>query len=90
MAHTADPDFWRLYRALSRSVRDRERADKSFALLQQSPDHPSLHLKKLKGHEGLWSARVGLDYRVLATEEVSGLHWFWIGSHADYDKIVSR
>jgi mRNA-degrading endonuclease RelE of RelBE toxin-antitoxin system len=88
MAHTADPDFWHLYRALPRSVQ--ERADKAFALLQLSPDHPSLHLKKLKGHAGLWSARVGLDYRVLATEEATGLHWFWIGSHADYDKIVGR
>ncbi|MEQ1697907.1 MAG: hypothetical protein ABL901_18900 [Hyphomicrobiaceae bacterium] len=87
MAHTADPDFWRLYRALPRTVQ--ERADKAFELLRQSPDHPSLHLKKLKGHDGLWSARVGLDYRVLATEEDSGLHWFWIGSHADYDKIAA-
>lgn len=88
MAHTADPDFWRHYRTLPRSVQ--ERADKAFDLLKHSPDHPSLHLKKLKGHDGLWSARVGLNYRVLATEEDTGLHWFWIGSHADYDKIVSR
>jgi hypothetical protein len=27
---------------------------------------------------------------VLATEEVGGLHWFWIGSHADYDKMIGR
>lgn len=88
MAHTADPDFWRLYRALPRQIQ--ERADRAFVLLQQSPDHPSLHLKKLKGRDGLWSARVGLDYRVLAAEEDSGLHWFWIGSHAEYDKILGR
>jgi hypothetical protein len=60
----------------------------AFALLRQSPDHPSLRLKKVKGHTDLWSARVGLDYRVLATEVESGLHWFWIGSHADYDKFL--
>jgi mRNA-degrading endonuclease RelE of RelBE toxin-antitoxin system len=88
VAHTADPEFWRLYRALPRSVQ--ERADKAFVLLKQSPDHPSLRLKKLKGHEALWSARVGLDYRVLATETDSGLHWFWMGTHADYDIVVSR
>lgn len=88
MAHTADPEFWRLHRALPKNIQNR--ADEAFELLRRSPDHPSLRLKKLKGREGLWSARVGLDYRVLATEEGSGLHWFWIGSHADYDKVLGR
>ena len=88
MAHTADPDFWRLYRALPKLVQ--ARADKAFALLRQSPGHPSLRLKKVNGRGSFWSARVGLDYRVLAIEEDGGLHWFWIGSHADYDKILSR
>jgi hypothetical protein len=88
LAHTADPDFWRLYHALSLPIQNR--ADKAFELLQRSPDHPSLRLKNVKGREGLWSARVGLDYRALATEEVGGLHWFWIGNHADYDRILGR
>ncbi len=87
MAHTADPEFWRLYRALPKNVRDR--ADKAFALLRRSSGHPSLQLKKVKGRAGLWSARVGLDYRALAIQEADGLHWFWIGSHADYDRMLS-
>lgn len=86
MAHTADPEFWRLYRALPKAVQ--ERADRALELLRQSPDHPSLRLKMVKGHTGLWSARVGLDYRVLATAEIGGLHWFWIGTHVDYDKVL--
>jgi mRNA-degrading endonuclease RelE of RelBE toxin-antitoxin system len=86
VVHTADANFWRYYRELPKNVRDR--ADRAFDLLRQSPDHPSLRLKKVKGRAGLWSARVGLDYRVLATEEDTGLHWFWIGNHADYDKIL--
>jgi hypothetical protein len=86
MTHMADPEFWRLYRALPKDIRGR--ADKSFALLRASPGHPSLRLKKVKGHSCLWSARVGLDYRVLATEEDNGLHWFWIGSHAEYDRLL--
>jgi hypothetical protein len=88
MAHTADPEFWRRYRALPQVVQTR--ADSAFVLLKQSPNHPSLRLKKIKGHAALWSARVGLDYRVLASEELGGLHWFWIGSHADYDKLLGR
>jgi hypothetical protein len=36
----------------------------------------------------LWSARVGLHYRALATEADGDLVWFWIGSHAEYDRLT--
>ena len=85
--HTVDPEFWYLYRALPQDVR--EHADRAFELLKQSQSHRSLRLKKLKGLNGVWSARVGLDYRVLARETETGFHWFWIGSHADYDRLIS-
>jgi hypothetical protein len=29
-----------------------------------------------------------LHYRALAAEVTDGLVWFWIGSHADYDRLV--
>jgi len=32
---------------------------------------------------------VGLRYRALAAEVDGSYLWFWIGSHADYDKLVS-
>ena len=35
-----------------------------------------------------WSARVGLRYRALALEVDDGYLWFWIGSHADYDRLI--
>jgi mRNA-degrading endonuclease RelE of RelBE toxin-antitoxin system len=88
VAHTADPELWRLYRQLPKALRDR--ADNAFDLLRQSPQHSSLRLKKVKGHDGLWSARIGQNYRVLETEEDGGLHWFWIGSHAEYDRILAK
>jgi hypothetical protein len=50
------------------------------------PHHPSLHLKKMGR---FWSVRVGLHYRALAVETESDRVWFWIGSHADYDKLLS-
>jgi hypothetical protein len=34
------------------------------------------------------SVRVGLRYRALAVEVEGGYLWFWIGSHADYDKLI--
>lgn len=83
MIHYASPDFWSYYRALPEEVR--ALADKSYALLKADPKHPSLHFKKVGN---FWSARVGLFYRALGTEVDDGIVWFWIGSHADYDKLV--
>ena len=83
MRHFASPAFWAAYEALPRSVRDL--ADKSYELLKRDPHHPSLHLKKVGR---FWSARVGLRYRALAIEVEEDLLWFWIGSHADYDRLI--
>ena len=29
-----------------------------------------------------------LGYRALGVEVPMGIMWFWIGSHADYDKLL--
>ena len=50
------------------------------------PTHPSLQFKRIGA---LWSVRVGRDYRALGKESDQHIVWFWIGSHSDYDKLVS-
>jgi hypothetical protein len=81
--HYASPQFWRLHRQLPVDVR--ALADKNFQLLKADPRHPSLHFKKI---ERLWSVRVGAHYRALGIDRPDGVVWFWIGSHADYDKML--
>lgn len=83
MKHFASPEFWQHYHRLSPSVR--ELADKCFDLLKNSSCHPSLHLKKAGRY---WSVRVGKKHRALAVEGPEGLLWFWIGIHADYDRLL--
>jgi hypothetical protein len=83
VTHHAAPDFWALYRCLPAETRTL--ADRAFALLKADPNHPSLHFKKIGD---LWSARVGLHYRALGTDVEDGVLWFWIGSHAEYDRIT--
>ncbi len=83
MRHFTSPSFWELYEKLPSTVQ--ELADKNFELLKTDPKHPSLHLKKAGKY---WSARVGMKYRVLGIELDEGLLWFWIGTHAEYDKIL--
>jgi hypothetical protein len=83
LIHHASRDFWICYNALPDAIR--EQADKAFALLKDNPQHPSLHLKKV---DRFWSARVGLHYRALAVDAPDGVVWFWIGTHAEYDKLL--
>ena len=83
MKHIASPKFWALYRALPIEVQSL--ADKNYALLKENPHYPSLHFKKIGE---LWSARVGDHYRVLGHGVPEGVHWFWIGTHGEYDKLV--
>lgn len=85
MKHRANPRFWRCYRGLPKEVG--EVADRDYQLLRADPTHRSLHFKKIAQY---WSVRVGLHYRALAIESGSDLVWFWIGSHAEYDKLVGR
>ena len=84
MKHLASPNFWEKYERLPDEIRDL--ADRSFDLLKANAQHPSLHLKKVGKY---WSVRIGRKYRALAIEVDEGFLWFWIGTHAEYDKLVS-
>lgn len=81
MRHFTLPSFWNLYDHLPTSIQ--RLADKNYDLLKDNPRHPSLHLKKVGVY---WSVRVGISYRAVAVEIDEGLLWFWIGTHAEYDK----
>lgn len=86
MKHFALPRFWRSYRELPPAIQ--KLADKNYALLRSDPTHPSLHFKKIGARKTLWSVRIGIGYRALGVEEPDGIYWFWIGSHADYDRLI--
>lgn len=85
MKHFAPKEFWQAYHRLPKSVQ--KLADKNFELLKQNPTHPSLNFKKVGR---LRSARVGIHFRALAVEDGEDLVWFWIGPHAEYDKIIDE
>jgi hypothetical protein len=84
LIHHASPEFWEFYRALPESVRSI--ADRNFAMLKENPRHPSLRLKRIGR---FYSVCVGIGYRALGVEVSGGVLWFWIGNHADYDKLIS-
>lgn len=83
MNHQTTSDFWDCYNQLPESVR--QLADANYELLKADQRHPSLHFKRVGK---LWSVRVGIGYRALAADGDDGPIWFWIGSHAAYDRII--
>jgi len=64
----------------------RRQAREAYRRFQANPFHPSLHFHELQGYPGLWSARITLSYRAVCRREGETLYWFWIGSHADFDR----
>ena len=83
MRHFANADFWDAYGRLPAHIQ--RLARKNFKLLKADLQHPSLQFKNVGAH---WSARVGISHRALAVKAPDGFVWFWIGTHADYDRII--
>ncbi len=79
------PEFWKCYDELPGNVR--ELAGKKYALFEQEPYHPSLGLQQ-KG--AVWTVEIGRSYRAIAYREGNDFHWFWIGSHEAYNKLLQR
>ena len=84
MTSTCTPEFWALYNALPDEARTL--ALKNYQLWQENPQHPSLRFKHLE--DGVWSVRIGIHYRALGEKKDDGVRWFWIGHHAEYDRLT--
>ena len=77
------PEFWKCYNRLPENTQ--ALADAKYALFEQEPFHPSLGLKQ-KG--AVWTVDVGRSYRAIAHRTGDEFHWFWIGSHEAYNKLL--
>ena len=80
--------FRRQYAALRPDIR--RRADEAFHRFQRDPAQHGLFFKLVLPKYHIWSARVSDDYRVLGQRDGDVIWWFWIGRHADYDKLLRR
>jgi hypothetical protein len=84
----ATPRFWAAYRQLPPEIQGLAR--KAYRLFLENPAHPSLHFKKVHHRNSVYSARVSLGYRAIGLLEDENITWFWIGSHAEYDRLLER
>ena len=88
MKSRATPQFWACYAELPREVK--AQSESAFRRWQNDPRHPGLSFKKVHAGWPIWSVRVGLGYRALGVIDGDAMLWFWIGSHADYDRMIAQ
>jgi hypothetical protein len=80
--------FRELLAALPEHVR--QQARDAYRLFHQNAAHPGLRFKQVYNKPPTYSARVGIGYRALGALDGDTVIWFWIGSHAAYDKLLEN
>jgi hypothetical protein len=66
------------------------KANACYALWSENPDHPSLRFKKVHQTLPIYSVRIDLNWRAVGTLQKDMMIWFWVGSHRDYEKLLSQ
>jgi len=61
-----------------------------YVLWRSDPCHNSLQFKRVSQRQPIYAVRIGIGYRALGLWEDDHVHWFWIGSHAEYDELLRR
>ncbi|MBM4044642.1 MAG: hypothetical protein FJ279_05970 [Planctomycetes bacterium] len=80
--------FRKAFAELPEQVQDKAR--KSYRQFRQDPWHPSLRFKQVHPTIPIYSARVSRGYRAVGQRTEDKVVWFWIGTHADYEKLLSQ
>lgn len=81
-------DFRKRFQRLPLDVQ--EQARQSYHRWRNNPQHPGLDYKCVSQTIPLYSVRIGLHWRALALKDAEMLNWFWIGPHAQYDKLLDQ
>jgi mRNA-degrading endonuclease RelE of RelBE toxin-antitoxin system len=65
-------------------------AREAYRKFKENPNHPSLRFKKVHPALPIYSVRIGSGYRAVGRRDGDTVIWFWIGSHAEYDRLISQ
>ena len=81
-------EFRKLFADLPEQVKKQTRA--AYRQFKEDPSHPSLRFKKVHPDLPIYSARITKNYRAVGQLDGDTVIWFWVGSHADYDKFLGQ
>jgi len=80
----AHAQLWQCFSGLPQDIQ--RIARQKYRLWEKDCFHPSLHFKPLK--DDVWCVRINQSYRALGRRRGALIVWFWIGTHADYDRLI--
>ena len=65
-----------------------KQAREAYIAWAQDPWQPKLQFKQIHATRPIFSARTGIDWRAVCIRTGDNALWYFIGSHADYDKLI--
>jgi len=80
--------FCKAFSELPNQVQEQTR--EAYHQFKQDPWHPSLRFKQVHPELPIYSVRISRSYRAVDQRDEDTVIWFWVGSHADYDKLLSQ
>ena len=80
--------FRELFASLPAHVQ--RQAREAYRLFRHNAAHPGLRFKQVHATLPIHSARVGINYRAVGVCNGDTVVWFWIGTHANYSKLLER
>jgi len=80
--------FRELFRDLPADVKRAGRA--AYRRFRDDPSYPGLRFHRVHQTRPVYSASIGIHYRVVGIKDGNEIVWFWVGSHADYDALLAK
>ena len=86
MESRTNTQFRKMFADLPAQIQEQARI--AYQQFQQDPSYPSLRFKKVHPKLPIYSARINRDYRVVGQLDEDTVIWFWVGSHAEYNRLL--
>jgi hypothetical protein len=81
-------EFRELFASLPKQVQEQTRT--AYRQFKDDPSYPSLRFKKVHPELPIYSARINKGYRAVGQLDGDTVIWFWVGSHAEYSKLLEQ
>ena len=88
MKSEATDKFWKCYKQFPDEIR--KKAKETYSLFNKYPFYPSLHFKRVHSSLPIYAVRITKDYRAVGIQKDDIIIRFWVGTHADYEKLLKR
>jgi len=83
-----DEGFIKCFKKLPERIQNRAR--QVYQQWKENPFDPRLQFKQVHASKPIYSVRVHIGWRALGLRKNNAVLWFWVGSHEDYNKIITK